>query len=264
MAPAHKKPNVDSARIDEFLGPTAAERRRAFRSSLRAARARVQADAEGFMAVVHQLERLGRYLVPGGRGLGNYTDSLVEVVRRSSLEEVAVQFEVRLFLLKESRNDAAHQGAHARNASVEAVEAALALEAAMAVSWTELTAQDVMVRHPVVAEDWWSVGEVRREMLLHAYTCIPVRHEGSWYLLQDHRLARALVEEGSNTKRKEYERQLVKEVVREIGVQTAPVFTSQPLCELDLQQLQSGLLLVCDVSREHQPLVGVIAASDLL
>ncbi len=110
--------------------PESRKRRRKLRDKLRSARARVQADGEGFKAVVSALERVGQELVGRPKaGLGDYTDLLIQLVDRAGLE--TNDLSVQLFLLRQSRNDAVHEGAHARNIAKEAVLVALRVEDAL-------------------------------------------------------------------------------------------------------------------------------------
>lgn len=249
--------------VAALLEPAAARQRHSFRVGLRSARAQVQADAEGFQVIVHQIERLGRHLVPKGAGLGDYTASLVELVKRGSSSNQAEQFRRRLFLLKESRNDAAHQGSHARHAALEAGDVALMLEEAMSPAWETLEARDVMVRNPVVAEPWHTLRDVRQQMLLHAFTCIPVESDGKWYLLRDSWLA-WWVSRGSGNPRKATYRSTVAQVATHLGNPVETIAASAQLGGVDLLLLEHGLLLVHDERHPDHPLVGVIAASDLL
>lgn len=255
--------SANTEAVVALLAPGEARQRHSFRVGLRSARAQVQADAEGFQAIVHQIERLGRHLVPNGTGLGDYTASLVELVKRGSDKKQAEQFQRRLFLLKESRNDAAHQGAHARHAALEAVDAALMLEEAMSPAWETLEARDLMVRNPVVAESWQTLRDVRQQMLLHAFTCIPVENDGKWYLLRDSWLA-WWVSGGSGKPRKATYRSTVAEVTAQLGDAVETIASSAQLGGVDLSMLKRGLLLVHDERHQDRPLVGVIAASDLL
>jgi len=249
--------------ITRLLSSERGPMRHSFRVGLRAARAEVQADAEGFETIVFEIERLGRNLAPTGTGLGAYAGPLETLVKRALGEEEANHFRQRLFLLKESRNDNAHQGAHARHASLEAVDAALVLEDALAQSWKNLEARNVMVANPIVAEHWHTLHEIRHQMLRYAFTSIPVDHAGQWFLIRDGWLARWVAGK-SNTARKAAYRQTVAEIISELGEPVTTIPSSAKLGEIDLSLLQKGLLLVHDELRADKPVVGVIAASDML
>lgn len=188
--------------IDTLMADDEAEAvlRARFRDDLRAARHRVQADAEGFLVVVHAIERLGRAIHAGGPSLAGYEGHLVKLVARARGPVEGLS--QRLFLLRQSRNDHAHQGFHARNAAREAVSIALILEDALSSDWNLVKVEHVMVRDPVTTRPGDKLADVRQRLLENAYTALPAWVDGKWFLLTDRWLAALLVVHPAGERRK--------------------------------------------------------------
>lgn len=239
--------------------------RQRFRDGLRGARARVHADAEGFEAIVHEIERLGRHLNPDGHALGDYHHALVALVALlARAERHKREFEFRLFLLRQTRNDAAHQGSHARNAAREAVWVALRLEEALSdVCWPKVELQHVMVKGAIATQPGDTLRDVRQAMLENAFTAIPALIDNRWYLLTDQWLAGSLAAK-SGEARKTF---LATPVAKLSAADLDPLHV-EPLAETtkvsELGVLNRPLVLVGDLTVSPPRLVGVVAPSDLL
>lgn len=179
------------SRLVELLGqePPSPEMRRHFRAVLRAARSGVLANSEGFETIAFALEELGRFLDPRSDSLSKCAKDLIALVKER-IPDQADRFERDFFVFRQSRNDRMHLGAHARDAASIGVGLALTLEEALSVGWMDLTLEDVMTRDVVTAEAWSSLDDVRHKMLRNAYSAIPARVQGSWYVLTDRWLAR--------------------------------------------------------------------------
>jgi CBS domain-containing protein len=259
------------------------------RARLREARSAVQADAEGFEVVVHAIESVGRALNPSGRSLYGYANHIITLitgqrVQRSAEDESDPKvskndLETQLFLLRNTRNDFAHEGVHARQAADLAVGLSLLLEDALSTSWTNITLRDLMVRRPVVADGSDTLREVRRVMLANAFTALPVRRlDGSgkppsspaWKLITDAWLAKQVVGCDIGCRNKKLGAR-----VRELYTLLPDARTCRPSMTLEelLQELHDcslpPLLLVVtasDDSEKHssEELLGVVAPSDLL
>lgn len=242
----------------------AAEALRArFRWSLREARARVQADGEGFEVVIHAIERLGRHLDPMGTGLRDYEDPIRLLVARAGLE--TSDLDKKLFLLRQTRNDAAHQGSYARNAAREAVHVALRLEDALSVGWSDIELLHVMVRDPVMAQPGDTLGDIRQAMLEHAFTAVPARVRGRWFVLTDQWLARNIA--GMTTKtRHGVLRQKVEDLTDDdlAPLAATPLPGNEKVSALAAgDHLDRPLVLVAP-SPDSDRLDGVVAPADLL
>lgn len=237
--------------------------RKRFRDDLRGARARVHADAEGFEAIVHEIERLGKHLAPSANALGGYLPALVALVAKAELP--TRDFGFRLFLLKETRNDAAHQGSHARNAAQEAVWVALRLEEALTeVGWPFVELQHVMVKGAVTTQPGDTLRDVRQAMLENAFTAIPALIDNCWYLLTDQWLAGSLAAK-SGKARNTF---LATPVAELLAADLVPLLV-QPLAETTKvselgAHIARPLVLVGDLTVSPPRLVGVVAPSDLL
>jgi hypothetical protein len=237
--------------------------RRRFRDSLRSARAKVHADAEGFEVVVHAIERLGRHLNPQGDGLAKYHDALIALVEAAELK--VGDLEHRLFLLRQTRNDAAHQGSYARNAAREAVHVALRLEEALTVCWADIEVQHLMVRGAITAQPGDTLGDVRRAMLEHAFTAIPAFVEKRWCLITDRWLAAELAGKNKGPREAVLQRKVAE--LSDDEVTLLAVVAIQPSTRVSslagAGHLQHALTLVAR-DADAGVLEGVVAPADLL
>lgn len=167
-----------------------------FRDRLREARYGALADAEGFQQMCFAFEALGARLRNDSGTLEKYQRFLNQLVRQSTpvgFQEFATLYEA----VKQARNDAMHTGAYARHAAESAVRLSLLVEEAI-LSLLEkkddrarTTVAHYMVRTPIVAEPWHTVGHARRLMLLNSFSYLPIFWEGKWHLLSDMAMARA-------------------------------------------------------------------------
>jgi hypothetical protein len=96
-----------------------------YRDHMRSARAAALADAEGFQDVLHSLELIGQMLVGKVLGLRKYENEISSLAANSPLSyEIPLEwpqyhntFGALYTELRQARNDAAHQGSHARIAT---------------------------------------------------------------------------------------------------------------------------------------------------
>lgn len=166
-----------------------------FRDRLREARYGALADAEGFQQMCFAFEALGARLRNDSGALEKYQRFLSQLVLQST--PVGYQdFDILYEAVKQARNDAMHTGAYARHAAESAVRLSLLIEEAilsrlvMKENRVRTTVAHFMVRTPVVAETWHTVGHARRLMLLNSFTYLPIFWEGRWHLLSDMDMAK--------------------------------------------------------------------------
>jgi hypothetical protein len=105
-----------------------------FRDQFRDARALALQDAERFQDVLFVLERFGSFLTGKIQTLGRYEKLIVEFAKRSPLADGVAEasawhtpFSALIEYVRESRNDALHQGAFARHLTTHVVKLALVL-----------------------------------------------------------------------------------------------------------------------------------------
>lgn len=138
------------------------------------------------------------------------------------------------------------------------VELALVLEDALANDLD--TVELIMVKHPITASSWQTLASIRQLMLANAFSYLPYMHEGKWYLIADHRLAKYLM---SRNRQKLMTHQ-IKDVpdLEETLLQAAdPVNPkSSRSMAADLLQDDRPLLVVDDQGH----LVGLVSPADLL
>lgn len=168
---------------------------RFFRDRLREARYGALADAEGFQQMCFAFEALGARLRNDSGTLEKYQRFLSQLVQQST--PVGHQdFDILYEALKQARNDAMHTGAYARHAAESAVRLSLLVEEAILSQLVKkedrarTTVAHFMVRTPVVAETWHTVGHARRQMLLNSFSYLPIFWGGKWHLLSDMDMAK--------------------------------------------------------------------------
>jgi CBS domain-containing protein len=180
---------------------------RYYRDQLREARYAALADSEGFDKICFALEALGLRLLGREGDLGKYEDPIGFYARLSPvLKELAKSrpsefksFEDLYKTVRNARNDNMHVGAYARHATGAAIELSIGLEEALMIN-VERTISSLMVKSPITVEPWQPVAHARQLMLMHSFSCLPIRHENQWWLLSELSLARFL--NVSRTKRK--------------------------------------------------------------
>lgn len=174
-----------------------------FRDRLREARYGALADAEGFPQMCFAFEALGARLREDSGSLEKYRPYLCALVARNlpiGFEDFATLFEA----VKQARNYVMHTGAYARNAAVSAVQLSLLIEEAILSELEKKndkpampvkarkTVADFMVRSPVTAEHWHTVGHIRRLMLLNSFSYLPIFWNDKWHLISDMAMAAML------------------------------------------------------------------------
>ncbi len=251
--------------------------RRDLRDALRDARHAVLADSEGFMVVVSAIERLGKWLHPGGNSLSRYEQALIRLVRQTGVADID-DFRRELCVLRESRNDQAHGGVAARHATQEALRVSCTLEEALTAmsatqngraTWQEVLAKDVMSRGPVTAAGWQLITDIRRTMLIHGFTALPCRVGGErWRLLVDAHLAAWLNQSAQN--RRDRLGTLLRDAVKAeqaLELIEAAVFDGKAsLADVATTMAEKGapLGLVTHEGKDTGELLGVIAPADLM
>ena len=166
-----------------------------FRDQLRAARAIALRDAEAFEEIVFVVERLGKFLNPKAEKLVA-KKAVLESIAQSSLlfEKIPgcfvnfhLPFTILFDLVRESRNDALHEGAFARHLTVHAIELSLIIEDAL-MSEMNLVSH-FMVRNPACAYEWQPLSFIRQTMLINSFSYLPVLTETggkkNWKLISD-------------------------------------------------------------------------------
>ena len=155
------------------------------------------ADAEGFAEILFAIEELGALMKTKVMALGQYRGALRELAAHSPLSWEGSEspntkrFEWLFALVKDVRNEAMHQGASARHATDRCVDLCLMLEDALATF--RPTVGHLMVTGIVEAKLHETVSAVRRTMLSHSFSFLPVQLEGGhWSLISDAEVARFL------------------------------------------------------------------------
>jgi CBS domain-containing protein len=171
-----------------------------FADQFRSARLAALADAEAFDQIIHVVERLGSYLSKENLGyknqhgnLGKYSEKLLELVKRHGLavenrpdfKNLLTPFETLYDLVRESRNDALHQGAFARHLTKHAIELGIILEDVLSSEMSPIVT-DFLVLNPVCGEPWQPIAFLRQQMLASSYSYLPVMGTNEqWQIVSD-------------------------------------------------------------------------------
>lgn len=233
-------------------------------SRLRDARALVLRDAESFHEAAMALERIGQVLCGQMRnGLAAYENELLELAKAEvgpESEECSRLFET----VREARNMAVHEGAWARHLSSRLVDFILILEQTIMAKMK--CAEDIMVRHPVVAETWHFIAHVRQTMLVNSFSSLPVYINDCWHIVNDHIVVRFLRGAENSMERKNRLSTPIGPLIQEGKVIPLKATCVSP--KTKLQDLNFGpdksLILIVECESSPPRLVGILSPFDLL
>lgn len=249
---------------------------RHYRDNFRAARYAALADAEGFESICFALEALGLHLMGREGDLGQYQDYIKAYASKSSVfAELPINFpaifktfDALYLIVRAARNDAMHIGAHARHATDAAIELCIGLEEALMIDM-RTTVGDVMVKSPIIVENWQPVAQARQLMLMHSFSFLPVRISEQWCLISELGLAKFL-----NVKSKQKRDRLGMSIERATaeGLEIVRLEGSRLLSTkmfvqdvLSKCEVIAGPMLWLVVDSEHQDrLVGVLSPFELM
>lgn len=170
-----------------------------YRNLLRKARYAALANAEEFSEICFALEALGLALLGRQATLSKYEPCIKKISKNSpvlmeiskNLPSKFKSFEALFSIVITARNDAMHIGAYARHATVAGIELCIGLEESLMTN-VERTVSNLMVASPVTVESWQPVAQARQLMLMHSFSYLPVRIEGTWWLISELCLAKYL------------------------------------------------------------------------
>ena len=259
-----------------------------FRNAFREARLKVLENAENYQELLFVLERLGTHLAGPAIcsvkdvGLAAAKPCIMELVKHGALrrERPAASGTGELCagelydLVRNARNDAMHEGAFARNLAVHLVQLGVMLEDALVNKADGRKAKHYMMREPITAEPWEPIAFVRQKMLVHSFSHLPVRIDGSWKIVSDHGIAVYLWQPGDGACVKEKLQQQLDCAVKEgtLKVRCAVVVKPEDVMREVVQDreryIREGypILVKADIKDESENplLVGILTPFDLL
>lgn len=230
-------------------------------NELRDIRYSVYKDAESFDEGVANLEYVGQILAGKlGVGLSAYEDEILGLAGQAASSPDAKRLRELFRKVKDARNDSVHSGAFIRHHSLSLVSLVLLLEEA--ITNNSQIASDLMVGNPMTAELWHNLAMVRREMLTHSFSYLPVFVEAKWKLISDLNVIKCLNQESAG-KRKGLLGTTLETLIsnHDLALEDAPTASDRALIS-DLKQKITYLpILVVD---QDQHLLGILSAFDLL
>ena len=243
-----------------------------FHGELREARNAALADGEGYQQILFVVERIGRQLWPDKNALGQFACGFEKLVAKhhplegQCLENCEMGFKQRYEWVRESRNDAMHIGAIARNLTSHCVKLSIMLEdALMAVADTKKIG-DYMTHGPVCTFEWQTVALIRQTMLEHSYSHLPYIRGGKWHIVSDQDVCEFLWKGNPDGKKKKVRlKKTLCEAIEtgEVTPRKATFATSEESVKAVLQRA-NGREPVLVLRAGHQDLLGIANAFDLM
>lgn len=236
------------------------EQRVDFLRRVRAARSMILKDSESFHRVVSVIEHVGQSFGKKiGNGLNDYRNPILDFIVANTAHE-RHEFDSLFSLVRNARNDAVHGGAYIRHHTSRLNQLLIALSEALMSDLNQ--ARDLMVDDPVVAYPWQQVAELRRQMLSHSFSYIPVvdmpGHPNG--VISEVALAKMLnVDRG---KRKRLLAVPLKEAIQNKTVYIEKAPTCSP--ESTKSEFLGSASHLPTLVKEDGRLVGIITAFDLL
>lgn len=241
------------------------------RDELRAARYAALADAEGFLQVCFALEALGLQLSKRQENLGKYGAVLRELASASTVlsemsgtaPEYFSSFDALYETVRRARNDAMHTGAYARHATVAAIELCIGLEEALMSDsqGRRPLVKDLMVKSPIVVEEWQPVAFARQLMLTHSFTYLPMSIEGQWKLVSELALARYLCDAGRRSKKLGL---WIKDAGDKLRLIDAPIAKLDQRADELIEQLADSSPTIWVVLDRERAICGVLTPFELM
>jgi hypothetical protein len=230
-------------------------------NELRDIRYSVYKDAESFDQGAAKLEYVGQILSGRlGVGLSAYEDEILTLAAQAPSSPDAKRLRELFRKLKDARNDSVHSGAFIRHHSLSLVSLSLLLEEA--ITNDSKIASDLMVSNPITAELWHNLAMVRRNMLTHSFSYVPLLVGGNWKLISDLNVIKCLNQE-SVGKRRGLLGKTIEVLVKngDLALEDAPAASDQALIS-DLKLKMTHLPILIVDQQDH--LLGIISAFDLL
>lgn len=231
---------------------------------LRESRGLILRDAEAFHEAATSLEYIGQIITGELRnGMGRYVNDLVELA--SSSATCTEDNSARLFeVVREARNMAVHEGAWARHLGSRLIDTFLILEESIITKMKRI--EDLMVRDPVVAEDWQMVSHVRRVLLANSFSQVPIFTGNAWRLISDAALVRFIKSSNTPPTRKEKLEIAIGEAIGEQKIKTTEAVCCAPDEDIDMlisRGIEQPVLVIEEIAGK-QRLVGIVTPFDLL
>jgi CBS-domain-containing membrane protein len=126
-----------------------------------------------------------------------------------------------------------------------------------------LTVAQFMVRGVVEAKPWHPVSYARQQMLKHAFSFLPIWHEGKWRLISDASIAKYLRQAAAGRNDRLATPVSVAVSRGDLRLLDATTAASDDLIEVHLQHVGERPILILD-PHDQGTLLGLLTASDVL
>ena len=153
------------------------------------ARLSILKNNEDFDFFINILEEFGSFICTNKNSITlNEYESAIKQYQKLHLGNIYVSsFNAEFLIVRTARNEAYHQGVHARNLSKHCIELSFIIEKALISNCMNLSllAENVMVKNVTIAEEWMPIKMIRREMLINSFSYIPIYKDENWFLISE-------------------------------------------------------------------------------
>lgn len=243
-----------------------------FARQMRGARARVQADAEGYVAVAIAVEQLAAALGAKGGACAAWK-VIVDTLNGDWTpgDGGAPSLGSAYYRVRRARNIAVHEGAMSRAVATHAIDLTIGLEIALMKAVNTDAARAWMVPDPTVAHPWMTVAQVRSALLAGGFSALPIWWEDAcaWHLVRDIDVVAYLIQAGGDlakTKARLQDVVVGKGAVPELHLQRAPLVIPPEANVKTLGEAgwKSEVLALVVCGDDPKRLLGVLTPHDLL
>ena len=184
-----------------------AKSRRALRHDLRTAVTAYATDRGTLASLIHEIERVAKYCHGCPKAsLGKAKKRVRELVEAEApymLDKTGLpewKWCALYDAVQADRNDLMHTGTAAALTGTRSVALAIVLMEALMKPSKSTTVGQLMVSNPVCAQAWQTLADVRRTMLMHDYSTLPLedgncRNNDGWKVLRAGSLGEYLLED---------------------------------------------------------------------
>ena len=240
-----------------------------FLAKFKEARLAILKNSEDFDFFINVLEEFGSFITinKNAKTLNDYETAIKQYQELYFWNIYTPYFNAEFLIVRTARNEAYHQGVHARNLSKHCIELSFIIEKALISNCMNLSllAENVMVKNVTFAEEWMPIKMIRREMLINSFTHIPIHKGGMWFLISELNIL-SILGVNYNSERGVKEKELIGPLVTEAKFEKATTMQTDSKIADVLIKLEKNngkpILIFSDVKEEN--LLGIITTYDIL
>jgi hypothetical protein len=122
-----------------------------------------------------------------------------------------------------------------------------------------------MIKNPVVAESWYMIADLRREMLANSFSFLPLYYNNHWHLISDTNLM-LFLNRPLDEKRDNLLSMTIEAAITEgrLSLITAKTCESMDSIKDLIEEIEEHPVLVTKKVDNDENIVGIVSAFDLL